>query len=1104
MTGQRRMGITLRTALLSWLVSAATLGVFVFVILPEQKQTFLENLDSKAHGVGVSVREVMSGAINEDYSAVVDHCRELLAGDPAIDYVVVTKNDGFSLVHERSGWRMETNMPAEWRPARRMASSGISVVPYFNKQVFRSAQPFDYSGIEWGWIHVGLSLDSYHASVRNLNGRTAFLAVLCIIVSFMASVVYARRLVGPILNLRHAVFKIAGGDLTARAVVQSTDEVGNLAQAFNRMAEGLSQRDKILQSVRFAAEKFLTSADWRKIIAEVLGEIGAAAQASRLGIFQNLPGAEGEVVVSRIFEWTAPGLTLRSDHVPLEKISWHRCGLGALAERMANGEIISARFSDLPSATRRFVQPYGTMAFLAAPIMVDGVWWGVLVLSDREDGRTWTGAETASCRAVADMLGAAIARQRTQTALLEAKEKAEAASHAKSQFLANMSHEIRTPITGVMGMLHLLRRTQTDQKQTRYVNQALDSADTLLAVIGDVLDFSKIEAGRLELAENDFSLHEVVDSAVHLFAGRAEQKGLELVGRLDSELADEYRGDANRLRQILVNLVGNALKFTDRGEIVLSCRLEHTYPEGTVVRFEVRDTGCGIAAEHQALIFEAFSQADDSMSRAHGGTGLGLAISRQLCGLMGGELGVESELGKGSTFWFTVRLKPVAIPAPITTRRLRDLRHLPVLVVDDSAVMREVVCDLIESWQGEPLGVSDAAAAFAQLQSAAAQGRPYAVAILDWRMPGEDGLSLAERIQAAPDLRGTGLVLLTSFAQALREEEVRNFAATISKPVRCSDLYDAVVNAANAHRQRDEGRAAGGAADGKPSTRNAAPATSSEPTLLLAEDNEINREVVTEMLSHLGYRWRCVVNGREALAAVQGGGVALVLMDCQMPEMDGYQASRAIREWEEGGAGPVKSPGSAGRIPIIALTAHAMSGDRERCLAAGMDDYLTKPIDPDLLQTMLAKWLAGGGRRTAGEGAAVTVRPATTDPAGSVDRAALLCRCMGKAGLADRLVVKLAEQAAEDERELVAALAVGDAERLLAAAHRLKGAAANVAANPLRQVAFQIEVAARGRRLAEVPELMAELRVQLQRLTQFAAGLGSVSQSAIRYSQTIS
>jgi signal transduction histidine kinase/CheY-like chemotaxis protein len=1071
----RMMGITLRTALLSWLVTIATLLIFVMVIIPVQKRTFLENLESKAHGVTVSLRDVAAGAvINEDYSTVVDHCVQMLNGDPTLDYLVITRNDGFSMIHERAGWRSETEVPGEFRPEKREVRKGIGIVPFFGRRVFYYSKPFDYSGIQWGWIHVGLSLDGYDRSVAAVYQRTGLLAVLCILLSLVASVIYAKRLVKPILRLQSVVQEIAGGDLSPRAAIESGDEIGRLARSVNSMTEALLQRDRILQSVRFAAQQFLSTTSWEAVIEDVLDKIGQAARVSRIHVFENQRDTEGRLLARMRFEWLAEGIGAAIDSPARQSFPWHGSGFDVCAHMLEGNEIVKAHVRKLGEAQRLMLEPYGVKSLLGIPIMVSNAWWGVFCLEECTSERDWTEAELDSLRAAADMLGATIERHQTQDALLKAKEAAEAASVAKSQFLANMSHEIRTPITGVIGMLQLLHRMDLEKRQARYVANALFSAEALMSVIGDVLDFSKIEAGKMELEDNVFNVADIVDSTVRMFAERGERKGIELAYKLDDLLPEELIGDPSRLRQVLVNLVGNAVKFTENGEIIVNCNRQEISPEGTLLRFEVRDTGCGISREQQALIFDAFSQADNSMSRFHGGTGLGLAISRQLCELMGGAIGVESELGGGANFWFTVRCKETGVPPLKTARDILDLRGMRVLVVEDCPQTREIFREYILSWKGLVESAPNGVVGLERLKAAADNGQPFKVAVLDWRMPGMDGISMARVIKEDTGLKHTGLVLMSSFSQIAETEDLKaaGFAACVPKPLSRSDLYDAIVTAANGDLKKLR----------KPASRYKVEATPSRSTvsgtILLAEDNEINREVATELISELGYRCRSARTGREAVEAFREAKVDLVLMDCQMPEMDGYEATRTIRLWEQENSD--KRGGR--RIPIVALTAHAAKSDRDRCLEAGMDDYLTKPLDPRELARTLHKWVEGDGRAAIPE-----TEPADAEAAGDeqpviLDYPSLLERCMGKRDLAEKLIKMFLEHTQDELQKLESALLTNDTAAIAATAHSVKGAAGSVSALTIWETSARLEAMGRENNLVEARALVLHLREQLQLL----------------------
>ena len=535
--------------------------------------------------------------------------------------------------------------------------------------------------------------------------------------------------------------------------------------------------------------------------------------------------------------------------------------------------------------------------------------------------------------------------------LAATKEAAEAATLAKSQFLANMSHEIRTPMNGVLGMAEVLLGTDLNDKQRNIAKIVLRSGEALLSVLNDILDYSKIEAGKLELEDINFDLRECVEETTQLFAEKAHKKGLELGLDLHNDVPVALRGDPGRLRQTLINLLNNALKFTEHGEVFVRITALGKEQDHAHLCFEVRDTGIGIAPEVREHIFEAFSQADATTTRKYGGTGLGLGICKQLCEMMGGKIMVDSTLNKGSVFRFTVRLKIASHPLSPAVAGHHHPKDLRVLIVDDNATYRDILHRQVLSWGMRSGCAENGQNALEMLKKAASMGDPYDLVILDMMMPGMDGPELARTIKADSAISSVRLILLTSIGQDNDTETMHRHGIStyLVKPVRQSQLFNSITSVM------------------APSSVKCSPSTFAEvdktkvafgARVLVVEDNVVNQKVALYMLEDLGCSVEVASNGREALEAISKTPFDLVLMDCQMPEMNGYEATQIIREKEIQQIKHRSEPGlSIRRTPIIALTAYAMQGDHEQCLADGMDDYLSKPFNRDRLFAVLKRWL---------------------------------------------------------------------------------------------------------------------------------------------------
>ncbi|WP_205747313.1 ATP-binding protein [Desulfopila sp. IMCC35006] len=757
--------ILYRVVLMLSALIVITLGIFVLVNMPYQRKAVLEAMESEARSTVTSISQVTSSSvITEDFATVIEHCMLVVEESPSISYVVITRNDGFSLSFTKTGWR-ENTLSGLWVPeGERIASSRFLKSEFAADEVYHYSTPFQYSSIDWGWIHIGLSLDKFKANIRALYFRTALLALFCLFFGIIVALYFASKLTRPIDTLAHVTKLVSRGDLSARTDIRTGDELEDLGQSFNTMTERLQTAQEEMIAAREYTENIIKSMNDTLIVLSPDGVIVRANTASS----RLLGYDEGELIGMHMDKILQPSAT---------------CSGGDAVAFDFTGSCPVKDFSNVETF-------YTDKEGRQIPIIFSS---------------SFLHGDDNSVQGVVCVGLDITARKELEETLLTAKDNAEAANKAKSQFLANMSHEIRTPMNGVLGLLSLLVDTPLAAEQHKMVHMAHSSAEQLLEIINNILDFSKIEAGRLELQKGDFILRDMIHELIDMFWIKIQESAINLVYEVDESLPVAVKGDAVRLRQILINLIGNALKFTKAGEVSLRVFLVEKTVDHFLLRFEVRDTGPGIPPDKQRIIFDAFSQADDTMARRYEGTGLGLTISRELVEAMDGSIGVQSEMGKGSQFWFTIRV---------------------------------------------------------------------------------------EHAEAA-------------------------------------DIDPVPADASERHEES---------------------ASTYTPRVLLAEDNLTNQVFATLVLEALQCEVDVANNGREAVDAVFSREYDLVLMDCQMPEIDGYEATGIIRrnELERNGAGR--------RAIIIALTANAIDGDRERCLAAGMDDYLTKPFTLPQIQALLHRW----------------------------------------------------------------------------------------------------------------------------------------------------
>ena len=841
-------------------------------------------------------------------------------------------------------------------------------------------------------------------------------ACVLVIVLFIAS---KRLILDPIVELAQATIRLGKGELTVQVKSRATGEVQLLLDSFNRMAGDLQKTT--------VSKEYVDN-----IIKTMIGVL---------------------IVVS------PDGEIFRSNAAASALLGYEEKDLiGQPVGMILKGDLLAVGSADAPLLARDLISNEET-------IFVTKEGKEIPMLFSASVMRDVNGGILGHVYVALDITE----RKQVEEELHKAKATAEEANRMKSEFLANMSHEIRTPMNGVIGMADLLMDTALTREQREYVHSVKFSAEALMTIINDILDFSKIEARKLDLESVNFNLRDSIGDILQTLALRAVEKGLELAYHVPPDVPDAVVGDPGRLRQIIVNLVGNAIKFTDRGEVVVSVTPEAEAGEGTFLHFAVADTGIGIAQDKQTRIFESFAQADSSTTRRYGGTGLGLTISARLVELMGGRIWVESEVGSGSTFHFTLRLGlQKGPPVRQVPRELANLENLHVLAVDDTATNRRIIEEMLRNWRMQPALADSGQRALEMMAEAGNSGEPFRLLLLDVNMPVMDGFELAEEIRKHPEYEEITIIMLTSSGQRGDAARCRDLgiAAYLTKPVKQSSLLDAIMMVLGTTEPE-------GATAPLVTQHTLREEQCQRPLrILLAEDNAVNQKIATSMLEKRGHTVVVAGDGQAAIAALDAQGehpFDLILMDVQMPKMDGLEATALIRE---------KEKGTGRHIPIIALTAHAMKGDREACLAAGMDGYVPKPLRADELLSVMRE-LVVERRETA-----VIAAPSKVEEGDVFNVEQALASVDGDMDLFREVVLLFLEECPKTMAGIHAAIVERDAYRLNRSAHALKGSVANFGARTAFEAALKLEIMGRNGNLALAGEAFAGLTEEMARLKE--------------------